>query len=202
MSGHGWFKGTLIVCTVCVWVWGAMGCASSKGATASAASEVDREVKYGPPEEDRAPEVPGGAPVLPEYEVMDSESYARAVSAKTYDKEVTSQPGSGQVTRADLVYLVERGPGWGLVHVKVRPVKSDSGSLIGYEVVELTESAAIWLTPGLSVGDQITHLNGVQIRTPDDYMEAWNLARDADEVRIDFIREGEANYSSWSIVEQ
>jgi hypothetical protein len=197
MSGHGWVRLVVMVCMMCTYAWCMVGCASSK-TSARGEQASSSEVMYGPPADDGPITVPQGAPLAEGYAVNDQ---GRSAVSPEASIEATSEPGTNQVTRVDLEQVLARGPGWGLVHVKVRPVKSEGGSLLGYEIYELTEGANLWMTPAIQIGDRITHLNGVKIKTPDDYMQAWNLARDVEELRIDYVRDGEANYSSWSVVD-
>lgn len=172
-----------------------VGCASSKSASSDTESAMEEQVMYSPPAENEPVEIPPGGPVLEEYATP---------SSKVEDSEAPSDvaEGSLQVQREDLDALLAKGPGWGLVHVKVAPVKDESGKLMAYEVSALTEEASVWLSPALQVGDQITHLNGVRIQTPDDYMKAWNLSKSVTELRIDYVRAGTPSASSWIVVDE
>ncbi len=175
------------------------GCASSSNAKQDqmSAAETSDQVMYAPPADAEPVSVPPGAPLLDEYKQgVAAKSESPAVMEESRDTE-----SALEVTRQQLDSLLEKGPGWGLIHVRVLAAKDEQGRLVGYQVEQMSEGAHVWLHPSLQVGDQITHLNGVRIQTPDDYMEAWNLSRGAESLRIDFIRGGEAVSVNWLVID-
>lgn len=177
-------------------VW-SVGCATGRSSRDVAPDPTDDQVMYSPPEDAEQPiAIPRGAPVR--------EEYARPVAEVQGEPPAEAQAGEVQgteVTREVVESMVAMGPGWGLSHVQVKPVQGDDGALLGFEISAFSAPAAQLLSPPLRTGDRITHINGVKIRTPDDFMEAWNLSRTVSELRIDYVRDGVANYSSWSVVE-
>ncbi len=104
------------------------------------------------------------------------------------------------ISEAHLAALLRRGPSVVMRHVEVEPVLEDE-DFVGFEVVELTEASAKYLGGRLSVGDVVTHINGVRIEKPDDYLNAWKALNDVREIRVNVIRDGEQEVVTWPIVD-
>ncbi len=121
----------------------------------------------------------------------------------------TPKPIGGAPTRewdatASIIdrHYIERlryfGPSLVLQHIQTDPAHDDDG-FVGFEIIEISPAAEQYLTPRLQRGDIITHVNLVQIEKPDDYMEAWKTLEDAEEIRIDFVRDGEPADVIWDV---
>ena len=152
-------------------------------ASAPAAAPADDAVQFSPPPgEPKGPAavtLPRGAPPLG--------------AAST-----TSAVASGSVPRAQVDAMLLKGPGWGLQQVQVEPVRAEGEALLGFRVLELTPQAASVLSP-LQPDDIITHLNGIRLRRPEDLMDAWTLARDLQELRLDYTHQGQPQFLVWSV---
>lgn len=176
---------------------GAVSCApsSSSGKKAEAGEEPDEQVMYSPPaDEDQPTEIPRGAPVLDGYERPTSDAQpAPPEGSDAVGPEAT-------VARATLESLMAQGPAWGLSQIEVSPHR-DGDVFKGFAITKFGPIAAGTVSPPLAVGDVITHLNGVRLRKPDDYLEAWKLARTVPAIRVDYIRDGQPSYSSWQVVD-
>lgn len=171
----------------------AVGCASGRHAERGAPErEGPQEVMYSPPEDDEPPQIPKGAPVL--------EEYARPTSTAQPDPpaEASSSGQEGTIERQTLEAILEQGPAWGLAQVQVEPARQ-GGRFAGFVIRSFSPAAAQAISPPLEVGDVITHINGVRIERPDDYMEAWKLARSVPALRVDYVRDEQQSYSTWRV---
>lgn len=167
------------------------GCA---GASNAAAGEDSPEKLAGSPPEDqeefRVEHLPRGPEVLTDQPKDSSRPAPENASA---EDEV-----AGQITRAELNAFIHKGPSFGLAMVQVEPAR-DAQEFSGFKVVEIHPTAAPLLGDKLILGDIITHLNGVEIKTPDDYMSAWRTLARRDEVSINLIRAASPRRAVWQI---
>lgn len=149
---------------------------------------------YTPPLEDKLVDIPAGPPILPEYANAEPVANAPEIDpqAKVED--------DGTITRAQLDKLLAQGPAWGLAQIDVYPVRNGS-ALRGYAVRRFSQLASQTVANHLQVGDVITHLNGVKIERPEDYMRAWEQARTVEALRIDYLRGDTAQYAAWDVVD-
>lgn len=170
---------------------------SALGACATTSQETvipkdeDPKVMHRPPENAPMPSMPAGPPVLG----PDGKPLPRSAAATG----PTSQPGrTGTVSRHDLELLMKRGPAYVFQVVSLRPAR-DNGNFKGYRIAYMAPEARDAITPALAIGDVITHVNGVAMRSPDDYFQAWSMLRDVKQIRLDFTREDKAEHVVWSV---
>lgn len=164
------------------------GCASGPDTE----DEASDDVVGAPPDEESEdhefalpPQHPG------EYgELRGEESAAESTASTTSDPDV--------IARHQIERLQEFGPPGVLQHVETEPVR-DNGEFVGFELVDVSETAREHVEPKLEIGDVITHVNLVRLEQPDDYMEAWETLEHADQIRIDVVRDGEAREVIWNI---
>jgi hypothetical protein len=162
-------------------------------ATARAPREEPQTVMFSPPESAEDP------PELPESrDVLAEEEDGVAAVPSPPDGSV-SQGGELVVKRADVVAGLKRGPGWALGQVNVKPSRDGAGDFVGFEVDGFSPEAGPVVSPPLMRGDVITHLMGVRLKSPDDYMSAWQLVNGADALRIDYVRDGATLFSVWRV---
>ena len=102
------------------------------------------------------------------------------------------------VTRTDLDALLDRGPAYALGQVRVKASKA-GGKFRGFEIVSLTPQAQSAVASQLQVGDVITHLNGVRLQKPGDYMDAWKGLKKVRAIRIDYLRKDQAQSARWNV---
>lgn len=177
-----------VAMAACV-VWS--GCAT--GANKQAPEPKESKVMYTPPLEDKLVDIPAGPPVLPEY------ARSQPAKAPTIDPRAKVED-DGTISRAQLDTLLAQGPAWGLAQIDVYPVR-DGSALRGYAVRRFSQLATQTVANHLQVGDIITHLNGVKIERPEDYMKAWEQARTVEALRIDYLRGETAQYAAWDVVD-
>lgn len=108
------------------------------------------------------------------------------------------EPGSETIDRHYIEQLEHFGPSLVLQHVHTEPAHESDG-FVGFEIVEITPHAEQYISPRLQPGDIITHINLVRLKMPDDYMEAWKTLNEAEEIRIDIVRDGESKDVIWDI---
>lgn len=176
------------------------GCASSS--SADKASGTDSETVSGQPpspEEGTPKELPKG----PEVQLGKSSNAepddAEPDDAEPDDAESADTAETGAVvTRAELDSFIAKGPPYTLTLVKVEPARVD-GKFQGFKLVAMQRSAAEAVAPQLVPGDIVTHVNGVRLEKPDDYVDAWNLLAEVSKIRIDFIRDGESKHAIWRV---
>ncbi len=174
------------------------GCASSSGA--SDKSEGAAETVSGEPpspEEDTPKQLPEG----PEVDVGSAAEDARQQQAagEPEQAEGADPADSGAtVSRAQVDSFIDKGPPFALTMVRVKPSR-DAGKFQGFEIVDLKPQAAEVVNPQLVAGDVITHINGVRLEKPDDYLNAWKLLGEVTKIRVDFIRDGESQHATWRI---
>ncbi len=155
----------------------------------------------GPEEEDPAMnEVLGSPPSedSPDYEFALPEMYGEGHS----ERSPAGQPAAGYphteaVQKEQIDRLKGYGPSIVLTHVQVEP-KHDDG-FVGFEIVEISETARPYLEHKLEEGDVVTHINLVRLEMPDDYLEAWEVLSKTEEIRIDFRRDEESKTATWKV---
>ena len=172
-----WWAAVVIITAGAMLVWTA-GCASA-------------------PEDDGPDEVVGQPPA------EDSEDYdpAPPPSHPGEHGQVGEEPGAGEpavepsgepgvVTEQQVQRLKSFGPAVVMQHVEAEPVHEED-EFVGFKLVDVSQTAEAHMKPDLEVGDVVTHVNLVRLEQPEDYMEAWETLEDADEIRVDLLRDGE-----------
>lgn len=161
------------------------GCATSSGGHVDGPQEVQGDVPTGA---DAAFYPPPAGP-----EILVAKNGANAAAEDGAEPEK-----AGVVRRAALNELIGRGPGYVFSQVETKAVH-EGQKFVGFELIAMSPTAQHAVGSAVQVGDIITHINGVQQRLPDDYLRAWKLLGEAQTVRIDLIREGEASQVSWQV---
>lgn len=114
-------------------------------------------------------------------------------------RRASTQPREpGVIRRGELQRFMEFGPSVVWEHVDTEP-QHESGRFQGFMIVDLSRGAHEVLSPEVRVGDVITHINLVRLERPDHYMEIWEELPRAEEIRIDFLRDGEAMNATWQV---
>lgn len=171
------------------------GCA---GSSAQRGDAADQQLAGQPPApgEDRAYPLPRGPAILTSPgAAQEDEVVEIAVSDASQDDEDATV---ASLTRADLAQLVQRGPSFLLAMVQVEPAR-EAEQFVGFRVAQIHPQAQGRLAGHLAAGDVITHLNGVRIRQPDDYLRAWKLLPEATALRIDFLRANQPHHATWHV---
>ncbi len=106
--------------------------------------------------------------------------------------------GRDAVARQDLNRLLQYGPSVIFQHVDTDPYR-EGERFVGFRIIDLSDRAQEILSPRLRVGDVVTHVNLVKVERPEDYTEVWESLEDAEEIRVDFLRDGEAEQVIWRV---
>lgn len=140
-----------------------------------------------PPADDRVAMPKGAAVVSPADDV---------VAAPAAEDGETS--GEAVVERGELKSFLDKGPSYVLTIVTVEPVHG-AESFQGYQIVQVTRGAREFMMPQLQVGDVVTHVNGIRLMKPEDYMEAWRGLGKVGTIRVDFLRQGGPMHAEWVV---
>lgn len=182
----------------CLFVAGALGVGCASGSQSTSAE--DEDVSASPPsaDEDTRGELPEG----PEVNIGrsgegagDAESEA---GAEADDVEGDVEGAQQAVTRGQLDTFIDKGPSFALTQVEVAPSRDD-GTFQGFQLVSMSPNAQESVGEQLQLGDIITHINGVRLEKPDDYLDAWKLLGEVSSIRIDFIRDGQPQHALWRV---
>lgn len=161
-----------------------VGCSGSKPAP-------DERVSEPPPAADEVV-MPKGAPLV--------ESDAPASEAEEEQAQVETEGAADEnvVARSELERFLERGPSYVLTVVTVEPIHRDN-QFQGYQITEVSRGAREFMTPQLRVGDIVTHINGVRMLRPEDFMQAWRSLDRVSTIRIDFLRQNAQHNAVWVV---
>lgn len=166
------------------------GCATG----ANQAESDDTEVGQ-PPAEGEADREPANPPKGPSVDMSDGgEGEPEQEQAATPPSE-----DAPTVTPAEIETFMEKGPPYALTVTRVEPHRIN-GAFAGFEIIAMHPSAKRFVDPELAVGDVVTHINGVRMKKPDDYLAAWKLLDDVDAIRIKYTRDGEQREAVWRVV--
>jgi hypothetical protein len=95
---------------------------------------------------------------------------------------------AGAVDRRLLDAILLEGPPWVLERVPIEDVM-DQGKFKGWR---LQDFPVEWSHVDLQPGDVITALNGMKLETPDELWTAWSTMGSSSQIKVSFVREGEA----------
>lgn len=167
----------LVLTGLCAFVWACGG----------PQTRSDEGPTQDPPTDAPSGQLPQGPPVL-------VDEVGRSTAVDTGE----ASESAPVVSQGEVKSFMTHGPSFALTLVVVDPVHGKSG-FVGYKLVSATSGAQSFLRPQMKLGDVITHLNGVRIERPDDYLRAWNALKDTGVIRIDFLREDTASVATWAV---
>lgn len=98
---------------------------------------------------------------------------------------------TGSIARPQLVAVLDAGLGRFLQGVVTEP-DLVGGRFVGFRVESLYPNDERFSDLDLVAGDTITRVNGATIERPEQALAVWNELRVASELRIDYVRAGEA----------
>lgn len=193
MLTSSWRIFVLLTCAVLA----TAGCATS---SAQRDDPAEHQLAGRPPDpaEDRSYPLPRGPAILTPQAAAEDEVVEVESADVDEDAEDAEDATVASLTRADLAQLVQRGPSFLLAMVQVEPAR-DAEQFVGFRVAQIHPHAQGRLAGHLAAGDVITHLNGVRIKQPDDYLRAWKLLGQATSLRIDFLRANQPHHATWHV---
>lgn len=154
-----------------------------------------------PAKADNVSEPPADAEVrtMPEGpEIVDDSINPRQTRAVDAADAPQAMGAAGVVNKAEIAAFMRRGPSYVLTQVVVDPVHGKAG-FEGYRIASVSPPVESFMAPQLKLGDVVTHLNGVRIERPDDYLQAWNRLKEVDVLSVDFVREGQKLSAQWRV---
>lgn len=119
---------------------------------------------------------------------------ARSASAEP----LSAGRGGRALSRAAVVEVVNQGLGAFLQRVELEPSLSE-GRFQGFRIVGLRPES-YWQRVDLELGDVVTHVNGRSIERPDDAWEVFESLKQAPQLRVDLLRNGERHQLALEIV--
>ena len=108
--------------------------------------------------------------------------------------------GPGQIQRAQLEATLAEGPGRFLQGVVTEPHRVD-GRFVGFRLMSFFPGDPRFAGVDLRRGDVIQRVNGTFIERPEQLVEVWEALGSAEELVIDYSRDGASRTLSFSIVD-
>ena len=102
---------------------------------------------------------------------------------------------AGHIPRAALDAVLQQGAFWVLEQVPIEQVM-DKGKFVGWRVLELPRQ---WASAELQPGDVVTKINTMSLERPEDFFAAWSTLSVASELKVAYLRDGEAKEMSMPI---
>ena len=155
-------------------------------------SRAERELKASEPGPGRAASEP----------VADRTARGTAVARDDREAGVDRGRPTGLETiyRPALDAFLQRGPGYLLAGVPVRPAKDERGRLIGFEILEVFGEPQMRRPDGVRAGDVLLRAQGRRVVTPDDLIAVYASLRTASSIDIDVLRAGNVLQLRWPVV--
>lgn len=107
--------------------------------------------------------------------------------------------GPNQLRRSDLMKTLSAGPGVFLGELDVEAVLKN-GRFHGWRIVSFREPAS-WEKVDLKPGDVVLRVNGYPLERPEEAMVPWQSLAIAEELHVDYEREGEARELRYEILD-
>jgi hypothetical protein len=188
----------LIFASLCLvaFATSSVGCASNSGPTDDGAEKPAQGVSGEPPspQEDTQKSLPDG----PKVDIGRASAKARTNRNQPDELDGQADTPGASFTRSQVEAFMQQGPPYALTMVRVAPERND-GAFQGFKITKMKPAAAKTVAPHIKAGDIITHINGVRMEKPDDYLNAWKLLSEVDTIRIDFVRGGASEHARWNI---
>jgi hypothetical protein len=105
------------------------------------------------------------------------------------------------IYRSELDAFLQRGPGYLLAGVPVRPAKDARGRLVGFEIVEVFGEPRMARRDGVRAGDVLLRAQGRRVVTPDDLIAVYASLRTSPNIELDVLRGGQVVQLRWPILD-
>lgn len=106
----------------------------------------------------------------------------------------------GPLQRAAVDEVLLQGPQRFIRRIRLSPA-TVAGKFVGHRVDDIARDDPILGTVDIHPGDVIVGVNGMPLERPDQFMAAWEGLKEADELRLEFLRGGRALVLRWEIVD-
>lgn len=182
-----------------------LGCARNGPAPMSARDEP----LLGPDDSFREPPARGAQRPPPEH-VADpiptaaaepkAEPEAAPEPEASKDGRVAYAGARGTIRRGDLVRMLDQSPALFLRRVDSEP-RFEAGRFRGWQINAVFPGDPRFAGIDVRRGDVVTRVNGQPIEQPDQFIVVWQALRQARELRVDLLRNGQPHVARWSIVD-
>lgn len=106
--------------------------------------------------------------------------------------------GEGEIQRGDLIAFLNEGPPQIFQALHLSPVLSGS-EFAGFSIVSIEVESGPIAESGLREGDVVTAINGRDISRVEMFLEVWESMESAEQLNIDYVRDGRARTLAWHI---
>ncbi len=106
--------------------------------------------------------------------------------------------GEGEIQRSDLMAFLNGGPPQIFQALHLSPVVSGS-SFTGFSIDSIEVESGPIAESGLREGDVVTAVNGRDISHVDMFLDIWESMDSAEQLNIDYVRDGRARTLVWHI---
>ncbi len=157
--------------------------------------KTEQDAKMHSPPQDDEVKMPTGGPSVDPSDVKPRETREPVVA------EISPTGQEPEVTRTQVSSFMRRGPAYLLTRIEVEPVHTDSG-FGGFKLVKASDGVSTFMQPQMQLGDVVTHINGIRVERPDDYLQAWNALAKTEWIRVDFKRGEEKLHAVWAVKDE
>jgi hypothetical protein len=106
----------------------------------------------------------------------------------------------GTIPRGELVRMLDQSPALFLRRVDSEP-RFEGGRFRGWQIKSVFADDPRFSGIDVRKGDVVTRVNGQPIEQPDQFILVWQNLRQARELRVDLLRNGQPHVARWSIVD-
>lgn len=106
----------------------------------------------------------------------------------------------GTIRRTELVAVLEHRPAAFLRKVDSEP-HLENGRFRGWAIRSFFPGDPRFSSIDLQRGDVVTRINGRSIERPDQFIQVWEDLRQARELRVELLRNGQPHVSRWAIID-
>ncbi|MCS6911975.1 MAG: hypothetical protein RMK29_01260 [Myxococcales bacterium] len=167
-----------------------------RGAQRPPPTHLDEEVLSASPAE---PELPP-PPVPPPHQGDRSKP---PPSAPPLAPEASRGPSAGRqgtILRAELLRILDQSPALFLRQVDSEP-RFEGGRFRGWYIHSFFPGDPRFVGIDLMRGDVVTRINGQPIEMPEQFIAVWEKLRQARELRVELLRNGQPHVARWAIVD-
>jgi S1-C subfamily serine protease len=123
-----------------------------------------------------------------------------AVARAAPDAAPPPSPRPGVIPRAELVRVLDAGPGAFLAHVDTQP-RFVAGRFHGWRVNAFFPGDPRFSDGPLKPGDVVVRVSGRILERPEQLMEVWQALRGGKELVVEVERNGAARTLRWTIAD-
>ncbi|MCB9523308.1 MAG: hypothetical protein H6702_07975 [Myxococcales bacterium] len=106
----------------------------------------------------------------------------------------------GKLKKGEVQAVFARGPQPFVAALRVKAAFDGAGRFAGFRLVFIKRESPLYGSASVGPGDVITGINGLPIERPEQFMSAWEKARDADTLEIDVLRGDTPVRYRWTLV--